>query len=131
MPSDPLPLSPETESGRDLLEQWTETWDGYEPCPKCGATDALHGFGCRSQYVRASAVQVRRLPGYVGAERHIVRIEQEARTLARAEVIADIEAAMLAIEAALPEGVTPGYRLGHTAAVDRVLTALSRLGERE
>ena len=62
---------------------------------------------------------------------HIIAIEQEARTLARAEVIADIEAAMLAIEAALPEGVTPGYRLGHMAAVDRVLTALSRLGERE
>lgn len=85
MPSDPLPLSPETEAGRELLDPGTA------------------GAFCSYIPSRAPA---------------IIAIEQEARTLARAEVIAEAKNVLQEMPRA---GL---YR-------DDVLDALSRLGERE
>ena len=87
MPSDPLPLSPETEAGRELLDPGTA------------------GAFCSYIPSRAPA---------------IIAIEQEARTLARAEVIAEAVAAV--------EGLEPDDIWCRKADV---LAALSRLGERE
>jgi hypothetical protein len=88
MPSDPLPLSPET--GWDALNRELDDWDTNES-PMLTAI----------------------------VSRHRPRIEQEARTLERAEVIAEAVAAVEALE-----GVVYVDK-------DDVLAALSRLGERE
>lgn len=118
MPSDPLPLSPEAER---LPEEW---WKDDCSCPGCslwqqwtdGYCDHCHG--------------------------HVLS-EQEARTLARAEVIAELRAEVeamttwprvswFAYDAHLQDG-TPANPTEDRVVIDRayVLAALSRLGERE
>ena len=89
MPSDPLPLSPETRAGRAILNDFM-TGDGL----------------LNRQPPRGMVVE------------QVIAIEQEARTLARAEVIAEAKGVLQEMPRA---GL---YR-------DDVLAALSRLGERE
>jgi hypothetical protein len=62
--------------------------------------------------------------GWKAAMRRIAEGEQEARTLARAEVIAELRAAVEGLEKETAYAVAQ-------YAYQRVLAALSRLGERE
>lgn len=123
MPSDPLPLSPET---RELL---------VPPSPLSEAWDAM------LDDLEENAIT----PGGWKKDEpdnivmtHRPRIEQEARTLARAEVIAELRAEVEdrkalppLLNGALIHGFDPFKEGRDLVARSAVLAALSRLGERE
>ena len=68
--------------------------------------------------------------GWKAAMRRIAEGEQEARTLARAEVLAEAVAAVNKLIEA-PAFTADEHELDGTVFLDDVLAALSRLGERE
>jgi len=122
MPSDPLPLSPETRAvlvpPSPLSEAWDAMLDDLEE-------NAITPGGWKHDEPDNIVMT------------HRPRIEQEARTLARAEGLdVDVLAAVF-----LEEYVAPGYEpngiqrdtaQAHAEDLaERYLAALSRLGERE